>query len=919
MLRTLFAALFIALASAAPAQDTGNTILVMDGSGSMWGQIEGVNKIVIARDVVGDLLDTLPSDQGLGLTVYGHRERGNCADIETVVAPGQDTKARIRDAVNAINPRGKTPMTDAIIAAAQALRFTEERATVILISDGIETCNPDPCAAARALEEAGIDFTAHVVGFDVTDPEALAQMQCLASETGGQFFTAANARELADALTLVVAEPVFVPQTVTLVGVLTPGGTEITDSIRWNILPQAGANVDGTGPGFAVDLPQGGYDVVGIRETDGAEASRTFEIAALESDQGQRIEVVFPEPEPDPVAVTFRAVIGTENGETIATPVAWDIQSEADGTVVDEEMANPLEALLKPGSHTVTAYWTEQEKTSRPRQFIVTAEPREIIVVFEPPAITASVGAPALAIAGSTIEVTWNGPANADDFIGIGKANASGSARWRSYTRVSEGSPLGLVVPPEPGQYTIGYYDDATREALGSAQIEVVPAEISLSAPAEVGVSEMFEVVWTGPDYSGDFIGVGAVGASGSAQWRNFTKTADGNPLRVQAPSSPGEYLIKYFFNQENWPAFEVPVTVREPQVNLTAPREADVGQTIEVAWTGPNTDGDFIGIGAVGASGSGQWLNYTSTADGNPASLVTPSKPGDYLIKYFLNQNNTPLFEIPITLREPQISLSAPASAEVSQTIEVAWSGPNTDGDFIGIGKAGASGSGQWLNYAKTADGNPARLMIPAQPGDYVIKYFLNQRNTPLFEVPISVTPVTVTMDVAPVMIGGTTVEIGWSGPNHEGDFIGIGKKGASGSGQWKSYVATADGSPAQLRISTDGGDYEVKYFLNQRSTPALTIPVTVTTPPATLNAPETAQAGTEIEVAWTGPNYSGDFIGIGKKGASGSGRWKTNKATEEGSILTLTLPTEPGDYVIQYFVNADRVAIAERALTIQ
>ncbi|KIN63384.1 Von Willebrand factor type A domain protein [Sulfitobacter noctilucicola] len=919
MLRLLITAFFIACASAAPAQNNANTILVMDGSGSMWGQIEGVNKIVIARDVVGDLLDTFPSDQNLGLTVYGHRERGNCADIETVVAPGLDTKGQIRDAVNGINPRGKTPMTDAIIAAAKALRYTEERATVILVSDGIETCNPDPCAAARALEEAGIDFTAHVVGFDVTDPQALAQMQCLANETGGQFLTAANASELETALTTVVAEPVYVPQSVQIVGVLTSGGPEIAEPIRWNILPAAGANIDGMGPGFATDLPGGNYDVVGIRESDSAEARLGFEVATSESDQGQRIEVIFPEPQPDPTEVSFRAVIGTENGEVIDTPVFWTITSEAEGTIADEEPANPLPLLLEQGSHTVTAYWAAQETASRPRQFIVTADPREIIVVFEPPAITASVGAPSSAIVGSTIEVTWNGPANVDDYVGIGKVGAGGSARWRNYTRVSEGSPLQLLVPPEPGPHTIAYFDDATQTVLGSATIEVMAADITINAPAEVSVSETFEVSWTGPDYAGDFLGIGMTGNSGSGQWQNFAPTADGNPLRLLAPSLPGDYLIKYFFDQENWAAFEVPIVVKEAKISLTAPDEADVSQMIEVAWTGPNTPGDFIGIGRVGQSGSGQWRNFTPTAEGSPLQLMTPPEPGDYVIKYFLDQGNTPLFEIPITLRAPEVSLNAPASAEVSRMIEVAWTGPDTPGDFIGIGRVGQSGSGQWRNYTSTSEGSPLQLMVPAEPGDYVIKYFLDQGNTPLVETPISVTPTTVTMDVPAVMVGGTIVDIPWTGPNHSGDFIGIGLAGTSGSSQWRSYVPTADGSPAKLRIPTAGGDYEVKYFLDQRNTPALTVPVSVTTPPATLSAPEVAAAGSSIEVAWTGPNYDGDYVGIGQTGGSGSSQWKAYGETANGPVLAIKLPDTPGDYTVKYFVGADRVSIAERALKIE
>ena len=72
MLRAIFTALlFLATTLATTAQDRPSAILVLDASGSMWGQIEGVNKIVIAREVVGDLLGTLPEDQALGLVAFG--------------------------------------------------------------------------------------------------------------------------------------------------------------------------------------------------------------------------------------------------------------------------------------------------------------------------------------------------------------------------------------------------------------------------------------------------------------------------------------------------------------------------------------------------------------------------------------------------------------------------------------------------------------------------------------------------------------------------------------------------------------------------------------------------------------------------------------------------------------------------------
>ena len=64
--------------SAAPRapQGPGQSMLVLDASGSMWGQIAGRAKIEIAREAVGSMLATWPASQQLGLMAYGHRSKG---------------------------------------------------------------------------------------------------------------------------------------------------------------------------------------------------------------------------------------------------------------------------------------------------------------------------------------------------------------------------------------------------------------------------------------------------------------------------------------------------------------------------------------------------------------------------------------------------------------------------------------------------------------------------------------------------------------------------------------------------------------------------------------------------------------------------------------------------------------------------
>ena len=71
---------------------------------------------------------------------------------------------------------------------------------MVLVSDGIETCVADPCAVAAELKKAGVGFVAHVIGFDVADPAAKAQLQCIARATGGVYLDARDASGLENAL-----------------------------------------------------------------------------------------------------------------------------------------------------------------------------------------------------------------------------------------------------------------------------------------------------------------------------------------------------------------------------------------------------------------------------------------------------------------------------------------------------------------------------------------------------------------------------------------------------------------------------------------------------------------------------------------------------------------------------------------------
>ena len=190
--------------------------IVFDASGSMWGRIDGESKISIAKEALRDLIEKWNSDIPLGLTIYGHRKKGDCNDIENVIPVGPIEKEKILSIIKDIQPKGKTPIVRSLQKVAKELHYRTESATIILISDGRETCDADPLQAIKKLKKQGFNLIIHVVGFDV-DGGTSDQLRSLAKATGGVYFPAKDASSLNKAFQAIThkiekAKPIVPPE-----------------------------------------------------------------------------------------------------------------------------------------------------------------------------------------------------------------------------------------------------------------------------------------------------------------------------------------------------------------------------------------------------------------------------------------------------------------------------------------------------------------------------------------------------------------------------------------------------------------------------------------------------------------------------------------------------------------------------------
>ena len=193
-------------------------VLVLDSSGSMAEPAPGgTSRMSVARSAVRRVVRDLPREQELGLRVYGaevfdRTDAGACRDSSVAVPIGAGTGDAVVDAVAGLRPYGETPIGYALEQAAEDLRAAgADGGSIVLVSDGEPTCDPDPCEVARSLGAAD-DLSVDVVGLDV-DSTTRSSLECIAEAAGGTYYDAADATDLAASLAVVTerAAQAYVP------------------------------------------------------------------------------------------------------------------------------------------------------------------------------------------------------------------------------------------------------------------------------------------------------------------------------------------------------------------------------------------------------------------------------------------------------------------------------------------------------------------------------------------------------------------------------------------------------------------------------------------------------------------------------------------------------------------------------------
>ena len=202
-----------ATSSPTPTPELGTSNLyveyIIDASDSMTGTLaDGSVKLAVAKDLLKEHIASFRPETNIGLRAYGHRvrfqhEAESCQDIELIAAPRAGQLETIAAWLGDFQALGMTPLAASLQQAFGDFVFDPARInSVVVLSDGFETCGGDPCKLVETLKARGINFTVHVIGLNV-DSAARDQLTCVARGGGGTYQDARTRQDIVGALSSV--------------------------------------------------------------------------------------------------------------------------------------------------------------------------------------------------------------------------------------------------------------------------------------------------------------------------------------------------------------------------------------------------------------------------------------------------------------------------------------------------------------------------------------------------------------------------------------------------------------------------------------------------------------------------------------------------------------------------------------------
>lgn len=183
---------FFCLSGLLYSQRTTRILFILDASNSMNLDWDKQTRMTAAKEILTQSIEKLRGveDLEIALRVYGHQSMINneiqdCNDTKLEVPFGKDKIDALKQKIKGLIGKGATPIARSLEAAAEDFPDTLARNFIILITDGLESCDNDPCTAAKKLREKGVKVTPFVIGLGM-DLSYLEKFNCIGSFTDAE-------------------------------------------------------------------------------------------------------------------------------------------------------------------------------------------------------------------------------------------------------------------------------------------------------------------------------------------------------------------------------------------------------------------------------------------------------------------------------------------------------------------------------------------------------------------------------------------------------------------------------------------------------------------------------------------------------------------------------------------------------------
>ncbi len=622
--------------------------LILDCSASMWNKLEdGRYRIDGAKAVLSDFIATTPerADLHVGLRIYGSRvpfaKDGACADSVLVTPLDGFRKTEMLEAVRKARAVGATPLARSLELAKEDFNRPGQR-RLIIFTDGEESCGGDVQAALAALKAAGVDVDVRLIGIGL-GPEATRRFEAM----GLRVENANSARALATALSK-AAELPAAPQAKAAAVVLRlikngapfAGATpKLAPALKGGAVELVPGKEEGV---YTATVQPGAYTAtVGERRFEGLAVTEKTEPNTFTLDVTEAPKVAL-EVEPAkggqigaPLTVRYKGAAGVADEFATIAP-----EGAPDGTEPFWAYTSGKEGAVEIRVHGAPGRYEARFITKVSGQSVLAG--RSTVFELEQPKITLTV--PESVPAATNFTVQWSGPASEADWIGWLPKGAPDGDYNRYHRLPTDGSPVTLLAPPEPGEYEVRYGNDLSPHVLARTPLKVVASTYGLTAPESAMAGTEVEVSWNAPKTKGIYITIVPQEES-PAGYYEYTYTEEApSPVRIQAPRNAGPHEVRIVSEADHTILHKRPIALTEMQGSIKAPATGKAGQSVEIRWSGPNGRTDYITLTRPDAD-PGEYTEYFYTRDHaakGSAPLTLPAEPGEYEIRYIAKEGSS-------------------------------------------------------------------------------------------------------------------------------------------------------------------------------------------------------------------------------------------------------------------------------------